>query len=543
MAERSALAFDPTPYVVAFAALVIGVASAAFFVSLPDDRLIIARYAAQLRETGWLVFNQSEKLLLIPAPLPMLVQGYLGAGLTFGVSLALGAACLYELGKTVALTGAFRLLAAGIFAIAYPLWIGAGTPYPLMTALALLGLLLAEHKAWRFAGVAFALAALCGVEALVLVLLMMFYAAQQGKAWRFIQTFGALFGISLIALWLYYGSFWEGLLTFRRAPPPAEDALSLPLIALLLLAAAPMWWRARQQPFVALLGAWIALYIGILGGVFRLEGGYTYAPIVPAGALLAARLFQRAPIMSVLGVGVTVGACVIALSGSVAAQTSLERLAVPLEARSVAVPNKEVLFQRAWQLDQRLIALDGTLQPALRRFLERGDLHSALVFYAPDVLHLASADDDWRYTDAFEALGYVPYQSERTFRRQAAIASIRGRGYVADKAFSPDLFLNSIFFGVPSRADQPVARFELWWEVQRPASRPIAVEVQLGDVSRRVEFPATVFSAGKFKTYHALPVPPDLTEGFTTLRVRVIVNNGVLGEAVIERVDLSGITD
>ncbi|MDW8299417.1 MAG: hypothetical protein RML95_08755 [Anaerolineae bacterium] len=544
MAKQSARTFDPIPYAVALAALLIGVASATFFVSLPDDRLIIARYAAQLRETGWLVFNQSEKLLLIPAPLLMIAQAYLGAELTFGLSLALGAACLYELGRFAALTQAFRLLAAGIFALAYPLWIGAGTPYPLMTALALLGLLLVQRGAWRLAGIVFGLAALCSVEALVLVLLMLLYAAQHGKAWRFTQTFGALLGAALIALWLYYGSFWEGLLTFRRASPPAEDSLSVPLIALLLIAALPTWWRARREPFVALLGAWIALYVGILGGVFRLESGYAYAPIVPAAALLASRLFQRAPIMSVIGVGVTVGACVIALSGSVMAQTSPERIPVPPEARSIAVSSKDMLFRQAWRLDQRLIALDGTLQPNLRRFIERGDLQSALVFYAPDILHLASADDDWRYTDTFEALSYAPYQSEQTFRRQAAIALIGGRGYAANKAFSPDLFLSNVFFGVPDkRADKPVARFELWWEVQRPASRPVTIEIQLGEVSQRTEFPASVFSEGKFKTYHALPVSSELTEDFTTLRVRAGVNNGWLGEVVIERVDLRGVTN
>ncbi len=543
MAEPSARAFDPTPYLVALAALLIGLVGAPFFANLPDDRLILARYAAQLRETGWLVFNQNERLLLMPAPLPMIAQAYLGAELTFALSLALGAACLYALGAAMALTRAFRLLAAGIFALGCPLWVGAGTPYPPMAALALLGLLLAMRSAQRAAGVAFAAAALCGVEALLLVALMILYAAREGKAWRFLQTFAALFGMALLLLWLYYGNFWEGLLTFRRAAPLPVDSPSLPLLGLLIGAALVPWWQARQQPPVALLGAWIALYLGVLGGVFRLADGFAYAPVLPVAILLASQLFQRTPIASVLGIGVAVGASVIALNSAMTAQPSPSAPPLPSEARSVALPSKDALLLGVWRLDQRLIALDGTLQPVLRRFIERGDLNSALVFYAPDVLGLASAEDDWRYTDAFEALGYAPYQSERTFRREASIAPLRARGYAANKVFSPDLSLNSVFLGVPEGVKMPVARFELRWEVQRPASRPITVEIQLGEVSRRTELPATVFSAGDFKTYHALPVPPAPLQGFTTLRIRVIVNNGTLGEAVIENVDLRGITD
>jgi hypothetical protein len=149
MAEQLPRRLDLMPLAAALAAFLIGVASAPFFVNLPDDRLIVARYAAQLRDVGQLVFNRGEPFLLIAAPLPISAQALLGAELLFALSMALGAACLYELAEYIALTSAFRLLAAGVFALAYPLWIGAGSPYPLMTALALLGLLLAQRGRWR----------------------------------------------------------------------------------------------------------------------------------------------------------------------------------------------------------------------------------------------------------------------------------------------------------------------------------------------------------------------------------------------------------
>lgn len=541
MAERPTRRLDLTPLAVALGALMLGIASAGFFVNLPDDRLILARYAAQLRAIGELVFNRGEPVLLLAAPLPILLQALLGPELLFGLSLALGAICLYALGAFAALTQAFRLLAAGIFALAYPLWIGAGTPYPLMTALMLLGLLSAQHRLWRWAGLAFAAAALCGLEALALFALMALYAATQGAAQRFTATFGAALGAAFLALCWHYNfdlRFMEGLLTFRRAAPPAEDLLSLPILALLIAAAAPIWWQARHEPFAALLGAWIGLYLGILGGLFRFEGGYTYAPIVPAAALLAGRLFQRAPIMSVVGVGVTVSACVIALSDSMPARALPQRWPDLPEAQRVAVPRKDALFYQAWRLDQQLIALDGTLQPELRRFLERGDLHSALVLYAPDLLNLAFADDDWRYTDAFAALNYLPYQSERSFRRQSEIAPFSARLYRPDRAFSPDLYLRTIALAVPQSDRMPVLRLCLRWQVERPASRPIAVEIALGASSRRVEFPAAVFAAGSFETYHALAMPAEIAQGSkAALRIRVIVNNGTLGELVLESLE------
>jgi MFS family permease len=544
MAERLSRTLDPMLLAAALAAFAIGVTSAPFFVNLPDDRLIIARYAAQLREAGQLVFNRGEPLLLIAAPLPMLAQALLGAELLFALSMALGAACLHQLAAHVALTRAFRLLAAGIFALAYPLWIGAGSPYPLMTALALLGLLLAQQGLWRWSGVAFALTALCGIEALVLVALMALYTAQHGKARRFTLTFAALFGASFVALWLHFGApFWEGLLIFQRSAPPSEDLFSAPILALLLAAALPIWWIARREPFVALLGAWIALYGGLWSGVFRLEGGYTYAPIVPAAALLASRLCQRAPIMSALGIGAAVIVCIAALSRAIVPSAAAAPFPTPLDANSVAVPSKDALFRQVWRLDQQLIALDGTLQPELRRLIERGDLHSALVRYAPEMLNLAFVDDDWRYTDAFTALGYAPYRSERTFRRTADIAPFSGRFYAPEQALSADLRLCTIAIAVPYSADRPVVRFHVRWRAERPASRPITVEIALGNLSQHTEFPAAVFSAGEFDTYHALPVPAELLKGSAPLRVRVIVNNGTLGEVLLRSVDLRGVSD
>lgn len=547
MAERPSHLLDPMLFAIALAALLIGVASAPSFVSLPDDRLIIARYAAQLREVGQLVFNRGEPSLLIAAPLPMVAQALLGAELLFALSMALGAACLYQLTAYTALTSAFRLLAAGMFALAYPLWIGAGSPYPPMTALALLGLLLAQQGHWRWSGVAFGLAALCGVEALVLATLMALRATQQGKALRFTLSFAALLGAALAALWLHYldASALEGLFVFKRSASLAEDLFAAPILILLVAAALPMWWQARREPFIALLGAWIALYGGILGGILRLEGSYTYAPIVPAAAILAARLFQRAPIVSVLGIGVTVIACIAVLSRANAPIEAPERPLASFEMRSVAVPSKDALLRQAWRLDQELITLDGTLQPELRQMIERGDLHSALVRYAPDMLVLAHADDDWRYTDAFAALGYAPHSSEpeRTFQRTTDVAPFSGRFYAPDQALSADLRLRTIALAVPHDADQPVVRLCLRWQVERPASRPIVVEIALGSVAQRTEFAAAIFSAGEFDTYHALSVPAEMLKGSVPLRVRVIVNNGTLGEVSLPSVDLSGVSD
>jgi hypothetical protein len=546
MAERSVRAFDPMPFVVALVALLIGLMAASFFARLPDDRLIIARYAEQFRSTGQLVFNRGENTLLMAAPLPMLAQALIGADAVFALSLALGAACLYSLSEGAALTSAFRLLVAGIFILAYPMWVAAGMGYPPMTALALLGLLLAQQGRWHWAGLAFAAAALCGIEVLVLIALMALYAAQQGKAWRFTLAFAAALGAAFAVLWLHYGldvRFVEGLLTFRRSAPPAEDALSLPLIGLLLLAALPMWWRARHEPFIALLGAWIALYIGIWGGVFRLEGGFTYALIVPTAALLAGRLFQRAPIVSVLGVGVAVGTSVIALSMFMAPGALPPLFPVPEGTQSVAVPFKGLLFYQKWRLDQHLIALDGSLQPDLRRMLERGDLHSALMRYAPDMLYLAHAEDDWRYTDAFTTLGYAPYQSERFFQRELPITGFLGRFFIVDQAFSPDLHLREAELTAELGASGDLLRVRLRWELNRPASRPITVQIALGQAEQRTEFAANVFGTGTFNTYHALRLPPDMPDGVAVLRVRATVNGGTLAEVEAARLTVRARTD
>src|SRR5512135_1372836 len=64
---------------------------------LPDNRLILNAYAAQLRAGHGLVFNPGERVLLSPSPAYMLALALTGPEWLFALALAISAGSLFRI--------------------------------------------------------------------------------------------------------------------------------------------------------------------------------------------------------------------------------------------------------------------------------------------------------------------------------------------------------------------------------------------------------------------------------------------------------------
>jgi hypothetical protein len=528
---------------------------------LPDNRLVLNAYAAQLRAGHGLVFNPGERVLLIPSPAYMLALALTGPEWLFALALALGTGCLFRTARRMKLSPAGGLLVAGVYLLTWPLWSGIGTAFPLMTAFCLLALEMALAGRWPIAGLVFALASLCSPEALIPALVILFFAVEQGSGPQYaLPLFGAL-GAALLALVAFYGpSLWQGLLILKHSAEYWFDVLSWPFLILLLLVAIWVWYRKRTDPVVALCGAWIVLYLFVVGALLRTSAGWQYLPIVGPAALLTGLLFERYPITSLIGVfGVVfVGLIAFALATENSAQGMLASVDVlpvtlsrqldemahsipPDQAYSIGVWTKQdgLLLDRS--ADHKIIALDGQFQPELKQVLERGDKRSILIRYAPDFLPSAqdSAQAELLNPDLLALLGYQKVGETRFYQRSKPLGQFVSQP--ADVPYGPDIRLTGL--ALDKQTASGLLRVRLDWQLERPASKPVTIELRLtggtGDISAaRDDVTPGVLLAGASSTYHALRIPTDGTAGQATLQIGLIISNGLVARAPVAQIAL-----
>jgi hypothetical protein len=215
-------------------------------------------------------------------------------------------------------------------------------------------------------------------------------------------------------------------------------------------------------------------------------------------------------------------------------------------ARSPALLKKQMSVRT--QPDVLLVAFDGQLQPDLKRMIERGDVRSALVRYAPDVLVTSTvteispeklaSEPAWKRFDYHQ----TPRSSDpRAYQRGVAVGQFVDQPVNAD--FGPDIRLVGAALDQPALKPGQLVRVRLDWDFARPASRPVTVELRLNGPDREVasaadEYEQRVFRAGAWSTYHTLTVAPDASGGQAQLFVSVIVNNGTVARQVVAKIDI-----
>jgi hypothetical protein len=426
-------------------------------------------------------------------------------------------------------------------------WIASSNASPLQAALIMLGLELALLEKWRPAGFTFALAALCGLEAIIPGLAVLFLAATRGRAPRFAAGWLVPLATALVAVIAYYGpNFWEGLvgarLTFSGASGPA--ALLTGAAAILLVR--HLWGGERMWTVVG--GLAVALY----GAALTFSGAAADLPafipfFVPALLLVWLLLREwRLPRIVLAACGaLAVAATIVSVFLAPA-----RRPALAPEVASAAFITRAQAITVQRTPDQTVIALDGAFQPELRRMLERGDRRSILIRYLPDLLQNEERDFAWAASADLEQLGYVPLDGEPpalwngAWKRTAPVAPFEEHAIGAD--FGPDVHLTGFALDVANAHPGGYFRLRLDWLLARPATRSIFAEMRLARGAetetftlKRDEIEPSVLRAGPWSTYHAVNIPPGTAPGDYALDLAVIINNGTAGVARLGQITVA----
>ncbi len=344
------------------------------------------------------------------------------------------------------------------------------------------------------------------------------------------------------------------------------DVTGLFIVLLLLLSFAAIgWFRGRTNQTLAVAGAWIALHFLIL--VILLPGPLdlrTSLMIGPTLLLAFAWIEQRVPVQRPAGYALITLLGFLGMFGVfLSTAHSVPRPTLEwfnksrqitdairsFSPESVGFATQSDVLWFCESIKLYCVSFDGQLQPALKALIERNDLQSALIRYAPDLLVPDSSSalepEILTTNQGVKRLGYVAVnqtdEQKYVFRRSTTIGQFVDQPVSAD--FGPDIRLVGAALDQPALKPGQLVRVRLDWDFARPATRPVTVELRLSGPDREVasaadEYEPRVFRAGPWSTYHTLTVAPDAASGPAQLFVSVIVNNGTVARQVVARIDI-----
>jgi len=445
--------------------------------------------------------------LLFLQPVTTLLQRLFVSGGFFDLLLAISVAGLLLLTQRRRLL--FQLGVVGLSAAA--LVNAASLPAAEVVAvLCILSVVAVQRKAWVIAGMLAALAFFARPTALIFVIPVLIIAVRRERFTRFIAGLSAV-SIAIIAILLsIYGNFWTGLLLVKVPVLELPDLVLLLPVMLLLI---PLERGQTLQPRLAmtlLAGLMIlALLLNIRTGDLP-----TYATDMYRDKLAAEldKVFAR----STDGSNDDSANCRIAFT----------RLDDPILLQAVVRRVRSLACT-----DSVITALDGQLQPDIRRMIEQNNPGSALIAALPDVI----ID-----TGGFSAS--IIETSGMNFTRQSTVENVtfwirdpfaigEPRVFSPDAAFGIDVHLDKVTLE-RLESVSPALRVRLEWTMARPATEPITVEVKIGDLIAVQTYSPAVFRQGEAITYLYLPQAADLAPG-TPITVTARVNNGTLSSIVL----------
>jgi hypothetical protein len=310
----------------------------------------------------------------------------------------------------------------------------------------------------------------------------------------------------------------------------------------------------RADPVSALCGAWITLYVLVMGVLLRTAPGAVYAPLVGPAIMLAAISgssdHPNQPLVKRIGMGLMLLAGILSVIWlATPAPANPAALKFPAEIHTIGVNSVQRLSSLDLTPDQSVIAFDGQLQPELKAMIERGDTRSALIRYAPDVLILTNIGriqaKDLR-TPSLARLGYVESDQKGIYSRTMPIGQFRESP--ASISYGPDIQLTGFALDQASVAPNGLVRVRLDWQFGRPATKPVTIDIQLvsGEfiLSHSIDSYdpeiSDTLKVGPYSTYHTLTVDKSAWAGPADLQVTLLANNGIIARAVLTDVTIVG---
>jgi hypothetical protein len=171
--------------------------------------------------------------------------------------------------------------------------------------------------------------------------------------------------------------------------------------------------------------------------------------------------------------------------------------------------------------------------------IERGDIQSALIRYAPDVLIMDGTgriNPEQLFTGSWVRLDYRLLDRSIVYKRNTPIGTFIDQP--ANVPYGPDMRLVGLALDQTSLRPGQLLRVRLDWEFAHPADRPVTVDLQLTADNKslaqaRDEFAPSVFQAGPWSTFHTITLADDAQPGSLTLDVAVIVNDGTVARVPV----------
>jgi hypothetical protein len=509
---------------------------------------IIDWYAQQLRAGNGLVFNPGQPVLLIPSPLYMILRAFSEDYILYIVTIAIGAFSLFRIARRLELPPTLAGVASILYAFLASL-AGFDTGFPLAGALCLVTLDLGLSARWRLAGLVATLAILCRPEALILMLTLLVLAVNRNAGQRYGLVMSFSLAATVLVLRLYYGpNFIDGLLSLKLITTDASR-LGILIASSLIMDALAIWgWRKnRSNRIVALCGVWTVLYLSIEGFLLRTADIASYTLIAGPLALLTIaglyklgnryRLTLFTPAWISLVVAFLASGGIYDYLGPSSTEFS--------QYKSIGGPTASEALLLRFSPNQVVIAFDGQLQPDLKLMIERDDIQSALIRYAPEILFTdesSSIRPDRLTSGPWARLDYRPMSENAPdiYQRHAKIGEFVDRQVSA--AYGTDIQLIGMALDQSILTPGRLVRVRLDWKFARPPSKPVTIDVWVVDgdsVHARTtdEFAARVFE-NEWSTYHTLTLAKDAWPGPVTVMVGVIVSDGVIARVPVAMLDV-----
>lgn len=542
---------------------------------LPSDSFngaqLLYRYAEQFRVGNGLVFNAGERVLLVPSPLYMLLLGLASAvfpamdisgiaAVIFALSLGIGSLAIYGIARQAGLTVLLATGTALLYLLIWPLWSAAGTAYPVAATFCLLAIAFALDERWQLSGVFLASAILCAPESLLLGIPLLLFGSSKGKGIQFIIALVLPLIIAFSVLRAYYGALlWDGLLL----PTTSTEIdwffiLPLPVLGLVIWALN----RNTSNPIVNICAAWIILYLLMIVGLLRIQTESNYSVISGPGLLLVVIGIRLAQTSSAQGNEKPVSlsrriirilsftSLVAVLIASLLFSSQIIDIFAPpfspsAQIRTIGLRWPPLNVDVSPQ--QSIISFDGQLQPELKAMIERGDMQSALIRYAPDVIVIGNGRLRTRdlNSPAVARLGYRPDERSDNYIRGVAIGDFATTPIAAN--FGPDIKLTGTALDQSSLKPGKLLRVRLDWQFVRPASKDVTVDLRLitgqGDqyvlAHANDTYAPSIFRAGPYSTYHTLTVVESAWSGPVILQVAIEINGGVAARVPIAKFNIT----
>lgn len=540
------------------------------------EDFLLYRLSFNFSEGNGLVYDASEKVLPTTSPLPALfigtIRAFINQTQTLPQSyLPLLVTIISAFGYALVTLAFCRRLQQADFskteiAVVIMGWLTTFPVWASLNSLAIYGLFfillalhLGEEGYWQYAGIIAGLSILIQPEAALGCLALGLYTLTQERGGRYWYLVWLPTTLWLgIAAFYYTDGYWVGLVAMGE-PVTVGSPFQNGLWIILLLFAIGVLYRVGIKNWLWILFLWASLELTVrllVFGELTQIHSLALALTIPTVLVIAIRYMNLS--QSLRLVMMSGGVIVLLLITILFPPQTEENLALDIElSRSIGIPkDTSVLHDRSDGIIRHLdeftgdiYHFDGTRSPFVTDFVERHDYESLIIATAPDVIYFDTENAQLENLDLrSEALRPLNYrktidvrldtgqrESDEAWTRRADVSEFEEIQSL-DLNFGSDVQL--IGYALDRSRPQPneVLRIRLDWELDRPPSSSITIQLNLLDTSGNPVvslfpiFDVEIWTSLELSTYHALVIPEDTPIGRLSIQVALDYKAAIVGQ-------------